>query len=143
MKHSFALFCAVFVLMMGIVPSSAQTVSENRLALAHEMHQIWPIRTRMEDALDGIVKNFPEEKRAAILAAMRKSINYDLLEQESVKAMAEIFTEDELKAMVAFYSSDAGRSVSAKTNDYEEALRPVMTKMLDKAIMDAKMGAQP
>lgn len=116
-------------------------VSKERLALAEKMHEIWPIRVRMERALDGVAENFPEERRTEIRATMRRSIQWSVLEDESIKAMADIFTEEELQAMIDFYGSETGRSISAKTGDYEMALRPVLTKMIDKAMLDMRLGA--
>lgn len=132
------------------VPESAErslpaqeAVSESNLALAKKMHEIWPIRTRIESAIEAVAENFPPEKQAEVKAKMRKSIQYDQVEEESIRAMASTFTEDELKAMIDFYGSDVGRSISAKTQDYELALRPVMVKMMDKAMLDLKTGMTP
>ena len=44
--------------------------------------------------------------------------------------------------MIDFYGSKEGRSVSHKTGDYEKELQPLMIKMLDKALLNAKMGSQ-
>lgn len=127
------------------MPVSAQentgsAIAPKRLELAGEMHQIWPIRTRIETALDSIAENFPEERRAEIKASMRKGIKFDQVEEASIRAMAETFTEEELVEMIKFYGSEAGRSISAKTGDYERALRPVFTQMLDKAALDLRTG---
>lgn len=132
----------IFALVLLSVPAFAQdaAVSQERLQLAQKMHEIWPVRTRIESAISHVAVNFPEEKQAEAKAAMRKSIQFDQVEEESIKAMARVFTEDELKAMIAFYGSETGRSVSAKTVDYEMALRPIMTKMMDKAMLDLRTG---
>lgn len=121
-------------------PAPEPSLAEQRLALARQMHEIWPVRVRVEDALDIIGENIPEENRLAFKAQMRKNIQFDLLEQESIKAMADIFSVKELQKMVEFYGSPEGRAVSAKTDDYERALGPVMTKMMDKALLDTKLG---
>ncbi len=144
MRYFLVIFALVFVSFPVFAQEDAAVVepSKTTLELAQKMHDIWPIRTRMESALENVAQNFPPERRTEILAMMRKSIQYDQLEEESIKAMAEIFNEDELKAMIEFYGSDAGRSVSIKTGDYEAAIRPVLTKMMDKAMMDLKLGAQ-
>jgi hypothetical protein len=97
----------------------------------------------METVIDKVSENFDEEKRNEIKASMRKAMDYKLLEEESIKAMAEIFTVEELKAMIAFYGSEEGRSISVKTGEYEMALRPVMTKMMDKAMLDLRTGKSP
>lgn len=125
------------------VKAAAEALSaeeKERLNLAIKMHEIWPIRTRMEAALESVAANFPEDKQTEIKAAMRKSIKFDQLEEESIKAMADVFTSEELKAMIDFYGSDTGRAISAKTGDYEMAMRPVMTRMIDAAMLDLKTG---
>lgn len=123
--------------------SAAPDTDTARVALAQQMHDIWPVRPRVEAALNVIAETLPEENRLAFKAQMRKSIQFDLLEQESVKAMADIFTQDELKKMVEFYGSSEGRSISAKTEDYEIALRPVLMRMMDRALLDTRLGGTP
>lgn len=122
------------------VPEKAQSVPQSRIDLAGQMHDIWPIRTRIESAIDSVSQNFPDERRAEIKAAMRKAINYDQIQEASIRAMATTFTDDELKAMIEFYGSDVGRSISAKTPEYENALTPIMVQMLDKAMLDLRTG---
>ncbi|MBN8521125.1 MAG: DUF2059 domain-containing protein [Alphaproteobacteria bacterium] len=113
---------------------------DQRVALAEKMHDIWPVRPKVEEALDVAAQSFPEEERAAFKAGMRKAIKYDQLEEESIAAMAKIFTVPELQKMVDFYGSPEGRAVSAKTGDYAEMLQPVMTKMLDQALIQVRTG---
>ncbi len=115
---------------------------EERLSLSREMHQIWPIRPKIENALDVVVAQIEPAKRLEFKSGMRKAIEYDALEEASVDAMADIFTAKELRAMIDFYGSKEGRSVSHKTVDYEKALLPLMTKMVDKALLDLKVGKQ-
>ena len=140
-------FLVILTLVLFGAPVYAQDVkgdepSKTNLELAQKMHEIWPIRTRMESALDVVAQNFPPERQSEILATLRKSIQYDELEEESIKAMAEIFTPEELQAMIDFYGSENGRSISVKTGDYEAAIRPVLSRMMDKAMMDLKLGAE-
>jgi hypothetical protein len=138
-KYLFIFFLA-FTFSMPVFAQEAVTVSATRLELAGKMHEIWPIRTRIETAIEAVSESFPEEKRLEIKSAMRKAIQFDQVEEASIRAMAETFTEEELKAMIDFYGSEAGRSVSAKTADYEAALRPVLGQMLDKAMLDIRTG---
>lgn len=155
MKHILPLFALSLMLSMPVMAQEEGTpvpaegavsmpaeapIPEANMALAKQMHEIWPIRTRIESAIDAVSERFPEDKQAQVKATIRKSIQYDQVEEESIKAMASTFTEDELKAMVEFYGSEAGRSISAKTQDYELAMRPVIVKMLDKAMLDLKTG---
>lgn len=123
-------------------PVLSDAEQKERLALAEQMHEIWPIRIRMENAIDKIVKAVQEDKQAEVKAAMRKSMQYDKLREESIKAMVETFTAEELKAMIAFYGSDTGRSISAKTPDYEAAITPALSSMMDKAMLDLRTGTE-
>lgn len=117
-----------------------EPVSAKRIELSEKMHEIWPIRTRMETAIDSVAEGFPADKQAEIKAAMRKSVQFDQLEEASIKAMAETYNEEELTAMIDFYGSETGRAISAKTSDYEFALRPIMVQMIDKAMLDLRTG---
>lgn len=113
---------------------------EERLTLARQMHEIWPIRVKVESALDRIAEQIEGPQRLRFKAAMRQAIKFEALEQGSIDAMADIFTAKELDAMIAFYGSKEGRSVSYKTSDYESAIEPLLIKMIDKAILDTKLG---
>lgn len=123
-------------------PEAAPAGTEDtRLALATKMHEIWPVSARVEDAIAIVSENVPDAEREAFKSRMRKAIDQKTLEQESIKAMAQVFTEPELQAMVNFYGSPEGRSVSAKTEDYMAILQPVMVKMLDSALLEMRTGA--
>jgi len=122
--------------------ASNTAIPDSRLKLAREMHDIWPIRTRMETAIEAVSESFAPERKAEIKAALRKAVQFDQLEEASIRAMAQTFNEAELTEMIKFYGSDIGRSVSAKTGDYEMALRPLMTQMMDKAMLDLRTGQQ-
>ena len=128
----------------GQIEAADDTLSEadfnQRLELSKKMHEIWPIRPKIERALDRIAAQVPPQNRLEFKSAMRKAINFQSLEQGSIEAMADIFTVAELEAMIAFYGSKEGRSVAFKTDDYERALQPLLSKMLDKAVLDTKLG---
>lgn len=142
MKKSLLILALVLLSTPAVAQEGAVTepVSDKRIELAEKMHEIWPIRTRMETAIDSVAEGFPADKQAQIKAAMRKSVQFDQLEEASIKAMAETYNEEELTAMIDFYGSETGRSISAKTADYEFALRPIMVKMIDKAMLDLRTG---
>lgn len=128
------------VVSSAATPPTSDADEKERLALAEKMHEIWPIRIRMENAIENVAEQVPEERRAEVKAIMRKSMNYNALEEESIKAMVKIFTVDELKAMIDFYGSDVGRSISSKTSVYETTLQPAVSSMMDKALLDLRTG---
>ncbi len=115
---------------------------QERLKLSRKMHEIWPMRPKVENVLDNVAEQIEPQNRLRFKTAMRKSIKFDALEQASIDAMADIYTVKELEAMIAFYGSKEGRSVSYKTDDYERAIEPTLTKMIDKALLDVKLGSQ-
>ena len=115
---------------------------DKRLELSKEMHEIWPTRPKIEAAIDAIGEQVPDAERAKFKAAMRRAIKFKALEEKSIETMAEIFTVKELESMIDFYGSKEGRSVAFKTGDYEAALQPLLMKMIDKALLDTRLGAQ-
>ena len=125
-----------------LASQTEQTDYEKRLELAREMHEIWPIRPKIEAVLENVAQQVAPQNRLKLKAALRKAIKFPALEQTSINSMTNIFTTEELKAMVDFYGSKEGRSVSFKTEDYEKSLRPILTEMMDKALIDIKLGAQ-
>jgi hypothetical protein len=121
---------------------NAEDNYETRLKLARQMHEIWPIRPKIETALENIAQQIDRQERLRFKSAMRKAIKFEALEEASIDAMADIFNAKELGAMIAFYGSKEGRSVSHKTSDYERALEPALVRMVDKALLDVKLGSQ-
>jgi len=115
---------------------------EERLTLSRKMHEIWPVRPKVETALEIVAEQIEPQERAAFKAAIRKAIKFKALEEASVDAMADIFSIKELEAMIEFYGSKEGRSVSHKTGDYEKALEPVLIEMIDKALLNVKFGSE-
>lgn len=115
---------------------------EERLELSRKMHEVWPVRPRVESALEVLSEQIEPANRTKFKAGMRRAIKFEALEEASIDAMADIFTVEELQAMIDFYGSKEGRSVSHKTDDYERAIQPVLTRMLDKSLLDVKLGSE-
>lgn len=115
---------------------------QKRLELSKQMHEIWPTRAKIESAIDAVGEQVPEAERTKFKAAMRRAVKFQAIEEKSIETMAEIFTVKELEAMIEFYGSKEGRSVAFKTGDYESALQPLLIKMIDKALLDTRLGAQ-
>ena len=157
MKYLLTLFA---ITMLAVSPSYAQEAKEagkaspdaiavdadkegERLELSKQMHKIWPIRQKVESALDAVSERISEKDRLKFKSGMRRAIDFDKLEEASIQAMADIYSVAELEKMIEFYGSKEGRSISVKTGDYEKSLQPLMIQMMDKALLDAKMGSQP
>lgn len=122
--------------------ASKEETLERRLKLSKEMHDIWPVRPKVENAIDVVGEQAPQAERTRFKAAMRKAMDFEVLEAKSIETMADIFTAGEIEAMIEFYGSKEGRSVSFKTGDYEAALQPLLLQMIDKALLDTRLGGQ-
>lgn len=113
---------------------------ERRLKLAEKMHELRPVRDQVENAIEQYAQTQPPEERAAFMSAMRSVLNPKALERISIDAYAEVYTEEELKAMVEYYSKPEARSASDKYNDYAKIVYPEIVRMLDKAAMRVRTG---
>lgn len=141
MKYLLLIFMA-FMVASPVYAQDDLAPEPTNLELAEQMHKIWPIRPKIEAIIDIISEDIAPNDRLRLKAALRQAIEFDALEDASIEAMAEIFTAEELEAMIDFYGSKEGRAVTFKVDDYERALEPTMTKMMDKALLDLKLGKQ-
>jgi hypothetical protein len=120
--------------------SAIDPALERRLKLAEQMHKLRPVRDQVESAIEQYAQTQPPEDRAAFISAMRSVLNPKALERISIDAYAEVYTEEELKAMVEYYSKPEARSASDKYNDYAKIVYPEIVRMLDKAAMRVRTG---
>ncbi|MBV2144469.1 DUF2059 domain-containing protein [Falsochrobactrum sp. TDYN1] len=114
---------SALVLMAGVHAASAQEISESHLDAARsaiaaiqatdQFDEILPSAARALKAeliqkdpnLEALITKTVDDKALA-LASRRAD-----LETESARAYANAFSEDELKAIAAFYTSDAGKKL--------------------------------
>jgi hypothetical protein len=145
MRHFLLIALAVMLSGPALAQDTAAPAGGDDMAtrtqLAARMHEIWPVATRVEEAINTVVEGVPDGDREAFKARMRQAIDQKALEEESIAAMASVFTAPQLQAMVNFYGSTEGQAVSAKTEDYMKILQPVMVKMLDSALLKMRTGA--
>lgn len=130
-------FCGYPVLAQEGVDSSYQ----QRLDLAYRMIAIRPVRPQVETAVDAVVLSLPDTDRASFKEKVLKTFDFDALSEVSAKAMADVYTADELKKMVEYHSSAEAQSIEKKTPMYRQLLAPQLSKILDAAIMTARTGA--
>ncbi len=110
------------------------------------MDQMWdqltPMMQRIFEQAGGEKKDLPifnkfTEKMAGIY---KEEMRWELLEKDFTEIYAKVFNEDELKAMVAFYKTEAGKSTIKKmpqviqesmviTQRYMENIMPRMQKL--------------
>lgn len=138
------LICGPAVAQENVNPASAAAQDEATLAkrveLAKKMHEIRPTREQVNAAIDQVAIMQPEKEREAFKSAMREILNYQAIEKISVDAMAETFTQEELDAMVEYYSKPVAKSASDKEGIYRAKVYPEIIRMLDAAMMRVKTG---
>jgi len=136
----------LMLLVFSALPVSAQAAQDegyrHRLELAKKMHELRPTKDQVYEAIDRVAENQPEAERETFVAAMRNVLNYRAIENISVEAMAETYTEAELQAMVEYYSRPEAISAAAKDAEYSQKVYPEIIRMLDQAMMRVRTGAQ-
>ncbi len=126
-------------------PVTAETPQDDkakRLELARELHDVRRIKDRVLSDFDRIAAGLPESDQEDFKVYMEQSVDFDALEKKSIEIAAEVYTADELKAMVDYYSSNAGRSAEAKGEEYSKRFGDILQQKVDAAIMASKYGAQ-
>lgn len=131
------------VLTLFTLPAMADKGAEARLKLATEIHQKVDVRERLFKAMDVLTQFMTPTEKASFWTKMKVAMPAEKVNAVSIQAMADTYTEDELKAMLSFYSSPAGQSAEAKRSAYEKRVGPEFTKLLDQAVISTGVFAQP
>lgn len=113
---------------------------QTRMNLAKMMHEIKPARGQVEDAIKAVAARLQPEQQQKFIERMIRIFDFERLEKISTEAMAEVFTEAELQAMVDYYGSTQARSITEKMPVYQSVMQPQITEMLDEAIIEARTG---
>lgn len=119
--------CTICAVALVPVPALSQEISESHLKAARDMIAAIHVTDRFDNILpaaavglktnllrsnpdqEGLIDQTVDEKTIA-MAARRGD-----LEREAATAFARVFTEDELKAITAFYSEPAGKKFIEKS----------------------------
>ncbi|MDY6925169.1 MAG: DUF2059 domain-containing protein [Pseudomonadota bacterium] len=138
-------------------PQAATAPSARQLALTRRYIDLL-MSDQFEDAIGAMIGDemsrditLPEEDRR-FLVDLTTELATDLVPQminEMVPVYAAAFTEAELEALIGFYDTEMGRSISAKTvqvmPEANRAVMSVMPQLLDKmaARMCQHYGCEP
>ena len=125
------------------LPVQAQVSAENaeqRMELSRQLHEIKPIKPRIDKSIDNIARQMKNTDQRAFAATVKRILNYNAIKTASIKAMADIYTLEELEAMIEYYSKPEAKSAAEKQDEYQERVSPEITKMMDKALMEMRTG---
>lgn len=121
-------------------PSADEAALQRRLELATEIQELRPAKERIESAIERYTARIEPAKREVYRSALRNVFNYKALEKISIDAYADIYTEDELKAMLEYYRKPESKTAAEKTGQYADRVYPEIIRMLDRAMMRVKTG---
>jgi len=137
--NRFLLLASVLVLSY-VSPSLAQDSEESslseRLAVASEYTTIFPVQGDIEKAIEAMVLQVPVTDRVLLQSILQRTVKSDRLESVSELALAETFSLEELKALIAFYKTDHGQSIKQKMPQFQAQIQPVLEQMLREALED-------
>ncbi len=138
------LFTLILCLSFPAIAQDAEVVTQNdlerRLELSKELHVIKPIKPRIDNSINTIAKQLKAGDQRTFAATVKRIINYKTIETTSINAMAEVYTTEELAAMVEYYSKPEAVSAAEKQAAYQDKVGPEITKMLDRALMEMRTG---
>jgi len=122
---------AAFGLGSVVLATAAETTySPEKLKLAKEYVAAMPLEDDVKTGVNQLAEMIAPDQRVLFRSLAASSIDYDRLRAAAELATAEIFTEDEIKAMTAFFSTPQGQSVRAKMPQYEARIQPIMMDVL-------------
>jgi len=131
------LFLITTLLMASIsIATQAQDTSDMaaKLNLAKQYTQSVSIEDEINKSIEELVVQVPVEKRALLKSTLERNIKTDRLQSVSEMALADVFTLDELKALVDFYSTAEGKAIKEKMPQYQARLEPILGQMIRDAV---------
>lgn len=128
----FGMLLLGLVLILPACKPEADT-DENRLKAAQEHQEVSLLKTTLGKALQDMSKQFPLEQQEDFVKYMQENIGFDVVEQKAVRAMADHFTVQEIRALTKFYRSPEGNSINQKYDEYLGDIMPVVQTQIGQA----------
>jgi hypothetical protein len=112
----------LFIAILIALPGVAFSQTAQHLKVSEQFLEISGARNSFEDVINSMLKTqtaaVPQEHREKFISVMKefmaKYFSYDILKPKMAKMYAEEFSEQELKDLVAFYSSATGKKFASK-----------------------------
>lgn len=138
---------AVAVCSIGLGAQAGEADLKARVKLARKMVELQPTGPQVEQAVDAYIKanmnGYSDEDRALFRQAMMNVINPKALDKATVDAYASTYSEDELEAMVEYYSKPEARSATEKQGEFAAKITPEIIRMLDTAVLRVREATTP
>lgn len=138
--------CLILLLMPSPSFAQAQEGLDRRLELAQKMLEINPVRDQVRMAIERYINAFyltaPESEQARFRVALENVLNFKALEQITLDAYIDTYTQEELEAMVAYYALPEAKSARAKQQQFNDRVYPEMIRMLDQTLIRARTAGE-
>ena len=115
---------------------------DKRIGLAQQILAVNPVRDQVRGAIEQFVaRAMPMASQAdkeTLKFQLIQIINVKAIEDVSLRAYADVFTQSELEVMLDYYSKPEAKTAREKMPQLNEIIGPEIVKMLDKAVMKAR-----
>jgi len=123
-------FALVSLPALAADPAPAIAQTPEHLALARDYISAVPVENEVKAAIADMSLKVPADQRVLFKQLGDSSIDYAKLRSSAEIAVAQVFTDDEIKSMKAFYTSPEGQSVRVKMKQYDALMAPVMRDVM-------------
>lgn len=158
MLRFFAGLCAVLVVLAAPLTASARDEASERLDLAYRfvaLMQVEDMAQALGESFEGMfptTSGMPPEEARAVQETLSEMMQEYMpaLFKAMAPVYADIFTLEELRALVAFYESDVGRAMVRKSYEAvpritvvaQNVLPPVLERAMDRLCDRLECSAQ-
>jgi hypothetical protein len=121
----------------------AQDTKSKKFELAQEYSKLIPFDQEVDETINQISLQVPVAQRTQFRSILQRTIKVERLQTASEMALVDVFTVDELEALVAFNKTAEGKAIMAKMPSYQKRLQPVLESMVRDAAksLGEQMGA--
>lgn len=101
-------------------------VSVKQLELAKQYLALDPIEDEIRRGVAQTAEGIEPDQRVLFRSMADKHINFTRVRTTAEVTAAEVFTEDELKALIKFLSTEEGKSIRIKMREYQKRIQPTI-----------------
>ncbi len=108
-----------------------------KLDLATKLNAAWGVKDQANAMINLIAREVPEAQRESFRRYMTTVIDLDEVDRISISAAVDVFTVEELEAMLEYYSKDVVKAAEKKRARYNQLIAPQIKTMIDKGMIEA------
>ena len=132
-----SLAAILFTFAFGITPASAEDINA-RIDKANEMIFIVKQEGILERSLEMVLEGTPKAQRDELRQILDEHIDRKALYAEWAKTAADVYTIEEMDALISFYSTPVGRSILEKRLQLNQRIAVSLVEIVAKGIEKAQ-----